>query len=165
VPGDDAVNCGETHEHDSFLIQVGQIAPAHFVKLPRLRCKSRPGTEHENLTYSQVPLAPNPSSSPPSASPIVPAVPPQFAFYLLLIWFASVSALDPSPLPIAPSARGSSACEPRLTWCASLWWNYSRRPACQERKEPRQHAEARSPNSFSPPSTSTQSPLVPLDLP
>src|ERR1035438_456519 len=40
-----------------------------------------------------------PSSAAPSASPTVPAVPPRFAFCLLLIWFASVSPLDPLSLP------------------------------------------------------------------
>ena len=100
---------------------------------------------------------------PPVSSPTSPFVPPRFSCVLLLTWCALISALDLSPLPTAPSARGSSACEPTLTWCAaSVWWNYSRRQTCQERKEPHQHAEAHSLDSFSLPSTSTQSPLVPV---
>src|ERR1019366_861138 len=89
----------------------------------------------------------------------------RFSFCLLLTSCALVSALDLSPLPIALSARGSSACEPTPTQCASVWCNYSRLSTCQEPKEPHQHAEAHSPDSFSPSSTSTQSRLVPLDLP
>ena len=100
----------------------------------------------------------------PSTSPTSPFVPPRSFCGLMPTWCASVSALDPSPSPIALSARGSCACEPRLIFCASVWWNYSRRPTCQEPKEPHRHDEAHSPNLFSPPSTSTQRTPVPLDL-
>src|ERR1039458_10160342 len=55
------------------------------------------------------------SSSPPSPSPTVPAERLRFSFCLLPILCAWVSALDHSPLPIVLAARGSSACEPRLT--------------------------------------------------
>lgn len=40
-----------------------------------------------------------------------------------------------SSLPIALSARGSSACEPRLTACASVSCRNPRRSTCQEPKE------------------------------
>jgi hypothetical protein len=101
----------------------------------------------------------------PLFSPISPAVPPRSVFCLLLKLCAWVSALDLSSWPIVLSARDSCACEPRLTWCAPVWWNYAHRPTCQEPKESHQHAEAHSPDSFSPTATPTQSPLVPLDLP
>jgi hypothetical protein len=77
----------------------------------------------------------------PSTSPTLPAVRLRSFYGLILTW--SAWSL-PKPhghslpfLPIAPSARGSFACEPTLTQCASL--NY-RCSTCQELKEPHQRA-------------------------
>src|ERR1019366_7465954 len=81
-----------------------------------------------------------PSAAAPSRLPTSPAVRLLFSFCLLLILCAWVSARDLSPLPIALSARGSSACGPKLTQCASLSCRNSRRPTCQELQEPRLRA-------------------------
>jgi hypothetical protein len=82
------------------------------------------------------------SSSPPVSSPTSPFVPPRSFCGPTPRWFAWVSALDSSPLPSVLAARGSSACEPKLTPPASVWWNYARLPTYQEPKEPHRHAEA-----------------------
>src|ERR1035441_9210655 len=59
VPGDDAVNCGETHEHDSFLIQIGQIAPAHLVKLPHWSLCASPTCLLQSLIPDSQSFAPS----------------------------------------------------------------------------------------------------------
>jgi len=105
------------------------------------------------------------SSSPPVSSPTSPFVPPRSSCGLMPTWFALVSALDLSPLPIALSARGSCACEPMLTPYAPVSRDCSRRPTCQAPKERHQHDEAHSPDSFSLPSIPKQRTPVPLDLP
>src|ERR1019366_513689 len=99
--------------------------------------------------------------------PIVPAVPPRSSYGLTLTWCAWVSScplgLSLCALPIALSARGSSACEPTLTQCASVSCRNSRRSTCQELKERHQHVSAGSPNWFSLLSTPTLWTPVPAD--
>jgi len=112
---------------------------------------------------SRLPKLPSPliSSSQLSPSPIAYAERLRFSFGLLPRSFSLVSALDLSPSPIALSARGSSACEPRLTGHASVFCGNSR----QALKEPHRHVQAGSPDLFSLPSTPTRWMPVPLDLP
>jgi len=51
-----------------------------------------------------------------------------------------LASIPSQPSPIAPSARCSSFCGPRLTECASVWCNCFLRPICPEPQEPHPHA-------------------------